>query len=52
MDAERGDRFIDMYVNEHTRDYGDEGREAIRELLARAEALGAYAAPVQVRFVE
>jgi 1,4-dihydroxy-6-naphthoate synthase len=52
MDAERGDRFIDMYVNEHTRDYGDEGREAIRELLARAEALGAYAAPVHVQFVE
>jgi 1,4-dihydroxy-6-naphthoate synthase len=52
MDAERGDRFIDMYVNEHTRDYGDEGREAIRELLARAEALGAYAAPVRVQFVE
>ena len=36
MDAERGDRFIDMYVNEHTRDYGDEGREAIRELLSRS----------------
>jgi len=52
MDAERGDRFIDMYVNEHTRDYGDEGREAIRELLARAEALGTYAAPVHVQFVE
>ena len=52
MDSTRGDRFIDMYVNEHTRDYGDEGREAIRELLARAEALGAYAAPVQVQFVE
>jgi len=36
MDAERGDRFIEMYVNEHTRDYGDEGREAIRELLSRS----------------
>jgi 1,4-dihydroxy-6-naphthoate synthase len=36
MDAERGDRFIDMYVNEHTRDYGDEGREAIQELLSRS----------------
>ena len=37
MDAERGDRFIDMYVNEQTRDYGDEGRQAVRELLSRAE---------------
>jgi 1,4-dihydroxy-6-naphthoate synthase len=36
MDAARGDRFIEMYVNEHTRDYGDEGREAIRELLSRS----------------
>jgi 1,4-dihydroxy-6-naphthoate synthase len=52
MDAERGDRFIDMYVNEQTLDYGNEGREAIRELLTRAESLGAYAKPVRVQFVE
>jgi predicted solute-binding protein len=25
-----------MYVNEHTRDYGDEGRQAIHELLSRS----------------
>jgi 1,4-dihydroxy-6-naphthoate synthase len=37
MDAERGDRFIGMYVNELTQDYGDEGREAVRELLSRAQ---------------
>jgi 1,4-dihydroxy-6-naphthoate synthase len=36
MDAERGDRFVQMYVNDLTRDYGDEGRQAIRELLARS----------------
>jgi 1,4-dihydroxy-6-naphthoate synthase len=36
MDAARGDSFIGMYVNELTQDYGDEGREAVRELLARA----------------
>ena len=36
MDAERGDRFVGMYVNELTQDYGDEGRQAVRELLARA----------------
>jgi 1,4-dihydroxy-6-naphthoate synthase len=36
MDSERGDKFIDMYVNDLTRDYGDEGRQAVRELLARA----------------
>ena len=37
MDAERGDRFIGMYVNELTLDYGDEGpRGGARAALARA----------------
>ncbi len=52
LDDTRGDRFIEMYVNELTQDYGDEGREAVRELFARAEASGAYEAPVRVEFVE
>ncbi|HEY5058088.1 MAG TPA: MqnA/MqnD/SBP family protein [Gaiellaceae bacterium] len=52
LDGERGDRFIGMYVNELTRDYGDEGREAVRELLSRAQAAGAYEHPVRVEFVE
>jgi 1,4-dihydroxy-6-naphthoate synthase len=51
LDSERGDVFVGMYVNELTRDYGDEGRQAIHELLARAEAVGAYSAPVRVQFV-
>ena len=29
-------RFVGMYVNELTLDYGEEGREAIRELLTRS----------------
>ena len=52
LDDARGDRFIGMYVNELTQDYGDEGREAVRELLARAEASGAYDAPVRIEFVD
>jgi 1,4-dihydroxy-6-naphthoate synthase len=36
MDVERGDTFVGMYVNELTCDYGDEGRQAVRELLKRA----------------
>lgn len=52
MDSERGDDFVGMYVNELTQDYGDEGRQAVRELLARAEAVGAYDAPVRVQFAE
>ena len=33
---ETTDRFVAMYVNELTADYGDEGRRAVRELLRRA----------------
>ncbi len=52
MDSERGDRFIGMYVNELTQEYGDEGRLAVRELLSRAERVGAYDAPVRVEFAQ
>jgi 5,8-dihydroxy-2-naphthoate synthase len=51
LSAETADRFIEMYVNELTRDYGDEGRQAVQELLQRAEAMGAYEQPVRVEFV-
>jgi 5,8-dihydroxy-2-naphthoate synthase len=36
IDAQTADRFVAMYVNELTCDYGDEGREAVAELLRRA----------------
>jgi 1,4-dihydroxy-6-naphthoate synthase len=36
IDAETADRFVAMYVNELTRDYGDIGRRAVDELLRRA----------------
>ncbi|HEX7254600.1 MAG TPA: MqnA/MqnD/SBP family protein [Gaiellaceae bacterium] len=45
------DRFVGMYVNDLTRDYGDDGRAAVKELLRRGEAAGAFTAPVQVDFV-
>jgi 1,4-dihydroxy-6-naphthoate synthase len=51
LDEDLADRFIGMYVNELTQDYGDEGREAVRELLRRAEAIGVYEQPVRVEFV-
>jgi 5,8-dihydroxy-2-naphthoate synthase len=51
LDTELVDRFVGMYVNELTCDYGEEGRQAVRELLKRAEALGAYEQPVKVEFV-
>jgi 1,4-dihydroxy-6-naphthoate synthase len=51
LDTELADRFVGMYVNELTCDYGEEGRQAVRELLGRAEALGTYKQPVRVEFV-
>jgi 1,4-dihydroxy-6-naphthoate synthase len=51
LDLELGDRFVGMYVNELTQDYGEEGREAVRELMRRGEAIGAFESPVHVDFV-
>jgi 1,4-dihydroxy-6-naphthoate synthase len=51
LDFELGDRFVGMYVNELTQDYGEEGREAVRELMRRGEAIGAFESPVHVDFV-
>jgi 5,8-dihydroxy-2-naphthoate synthase len=52
LDEGLADRFVGMYVNDYTCDYGDEGRLAVNELLARAERLGVYEHPVRVEFVE
>ena len=52
LGPETADRFIDMYVNELTCDYGDEGRQAVTELLRRAEETGTYDRPVRVEFVD
>jgi len=52
LDAKTVDRFIEMYVNELTCDYGDEGRQAVTELLRRAEEAGVYEQPVRIEFVE
>jgi 1,4-dihydroxy-6-naphthoate synthase len=51
LDSELGDRFVGMYVNELTLDYGEEGREAVRELMRRGEEIGAFDSPVHVDFV-
>ena len=51
IDPATNERFVDMYVKELTCDYGDEGRQAVRELLQRAEALGTYEHPVRIEFV-
>ncbi len=40
MGRDLADRFVGMYVNEWTLDYGDKGRAAVRELLKRGHAAG------------
>jgi 1,4-dihydroxy-6-naphthoate synthase len=45
------DRFIGMYVNHWTLDYGEEGRRAVRELLARGAAVGLVPSSFKVEFL-
>jgi len=52
MDANLAGKFIGMYVNEFTRDYGEVGRDAIRRFLAEAHNKGYTDAPIEVEFVE
>ena len=51
LDAARTDRFVGMYVNAYTVDYGELGRRAVGELLARAHAAHLIPAPVDLAFV-
>ena len=52
MDAKLAGKFIGMYVNEFTRDYGEVGRDAIRRFLAEAHNKGYTDARIEVEFVE
>jgi 1,4-dihydroxy-6-naphthoate synthase len=52
MDADLAGKFIGMYVNEFTRDYGEIGRTAIRKFLGDAQRAGYIDAPVEVEFIE
>jgi 1,4-dihydroxy-6-naphthoate synthase len=52
MDKALADRFVGMYVNDWTLDYGPRGREAVTRLLAEAHKAGIIPIPVNVEFVE
>ena len=51
LDPALADRFVGMYVNEWTVDYGPRGREAVRLLLDRAAEAGIIPSKVNVEFV-
>jgi 1,4-dihydroxy-6-naphthoate synthase len=52
MERDLAGRFVDMYVNHWTLDYGERGRRAIRTLLDRGVAAGIVKGPIAVEFVE
>ena len=51
LDTGLADEFVGMYVNDRTLDYGEDGRQAVAELLRRAHEAGLIPAPVDVDFV-
>ena len=51
LDREHTDRFVGMYVNELTLDYGERGREAVRRLLTEAGDRG-LAPKVAIEFAD
>ena len=50
LDRAKTDRFVGMYVNDLTLDYGPRGREAVTRLLAEAESKGLVPSGVRVEF--
>jgi 1,4-dihydroxy-6-naphthoate synthase len=50
MDRGLADRFVGMYVNDWTLDYGPRGREAVRRLLEEGHRAGIIPSPVAVEF--
>lgn len=52
LDDARADTFVGMYVNAWTLDYGETGRKAVREVLARGFAAGIIPHEVRVEFAD
>ena len=51
-DSTLADRFVGMYVNDYTLDYGQRGRAGVHELLSRGYQSGIIKSPVEIDFVE
>jgi 1,4-dihydroxy-6-naphthoate synthase len=51
MNADLAGKFIGMYVNDYTRDYGENGRAAIRRFLSDAHQAGYIGNPPEITFV-
>jgi len=51
IDEARTDKFVGMYVNDWTIDFGQRGREAVATLLDRGYRAGIIPNPVQLEFI-
>jgi len=51
LDPQMADKFVGMYVNERTLDYGDDGREAVRRLLEMGHEAGIIPLKSRVEWV-
>ncbi|HEY2412399.1 MAG TPA: MqnA/MqnD/SBP family protein [Pirellulaceae bacterium] len=51
LDHGKADTFVGMYVNDWTLDFGDRGREAVKQLLSRGHAAGVIPKLVEPEFV-
>lgn len=51
LDAQAADKFVGMYVNERTLDYGPDGREAVQRLLDMGHKAGIIPHQPRVEFV-
>jgi 1,4-dihydroxy-6-naphthoate synthase len=51
LDAQLGERFVKMYVNERTLDYGEDGRKAVQLFLDQGHEAGIISHRVKVDFV-
>lgn len=52
MDVSLADKFVGMYVNDWTLDYGPRGREAVKRLLEEGHRAGVIPKSTNVEFVE
>jgi 1,4-dihydroxy-6-naphthoate synthase len=52
MDAPLADRFVGMYVNDFTLEYGESGRSAVRELLKQGSEAGLVPSVEEIDFID
>ena len=51
LDTRLADKFVGMYVNERTLNYGEDGKEAIRKLLEMGHQRGIIPDAAKIDFV-